>query len=83
MLVILNEESGSEDEGQCVVEVEVLYLYLKEVVSEEIVLCYFIVVFFCNICSLVYIEKLFILIVVVLRDICEDIGLNVDDIMEK
>ena len=78
-----NEESGSEDEGQCAVEAEALHSHLKEVVSEEIALRHPIVALSRNICSLVHTEKLSTLTVAVLRDICEEIGLNVDDITEK
>ncbi|CAH3192440.1 unnamed protein product [Porites evermanni] len=78
-----NEESGSEDEEQCAVEAEALHSHLKEVVSEEIALRHPIVALSRNICSLVHTKKLSTLTVAVLRDICEDIGLNVDDITEK
>ena len=78
-----NEESGSEDEEQCAVEAEALHSHLREVVSEEIALRHPIVALSRNICSLVHTKKLSTLTVAVLRDICEDIGLNVDDITEK
>ena len=78
-----NEESGSEDEEQCAVEAEALHSHLREVVSEEIALRHPIVALSRNICSLVHAKKLSTLTVAVLRDICEDIGLNVDDITEK
>lgn len=78
-----NEQSGSEDEEQCAVEAEALHSHLREVVSEEIALRHPIVALSRNICSLVHTKKLSTLTVAVLRDICEDIGLNVDDITEK
>ena len=78
-----NEESGSEDEEQCAIEAEALHSHLREVVSEEIALRHPIVALSRNICSLVHTKKLSTLTVAVLRDICEDIGLNVDDITEK
>ena len=78
-----NKESGSEDEEQCAVEAEALHSHLREVVSEEIALRHPIVALSRNICSLVHTKKLSTLTVAVLRDICEDIGLNVDDITEK
>ena len=60
-----------------------LHSHLKEVVSKEIALRHPIVALSRNICSWVHTKKLSTLTVAVLRDICEDIGLNVDDITEK
>lgn len=74
---------GDDDEQQNVVEVEFLYLQFYEVVYDEVVLCYFIVFFFCNICNLVNVNKLFILLVGILKEICECFGLNVDDIKQR
>ena len=74
-----NEEHESEDEGQSAVEAEALHSHLKAVVNEEIALCHPTVALSC----LVHTKKLSTLTVAMRRDICEGVGLNVDDITEK
>ena len=78
-----NKERESEDEGQSAVEAEALHSHLKAVVNEEIALCHPTVALSCYICSLVHTKKLSTLTVAMQRDICEGVGLNVDDITEK
>ena len=79
-----HEETDSDDEDhQNAAEKEPLHLKLHAVVEEEIALRHPIVALSRNICNLVHDNKLSTLSVALLREICESLGLNVDDITER
>jgi len=78
-----HEETDSDDEDhQNAVEKESSHSKLHVVVEEEIALRHPIVALSRNICNLVYDNKLSTLSVAMLREICESLGLNVDDITD-
>ena len=79
-----HEEPDSDDEDhQNAAEKESLHSKLHAVVEEEIALRHPIVALSRNICNLVHDNKLSTLSVAMLREICESLGLNVDDITER
>ena len=77
-----NLYSGDEDH-QNAAEKESLLSKLHAVVEVEIALRHPIVALSRNICNLVHDNKLSTLSVAMLREICESLGLNVDDITER
>ena len=78
------QESESEDEKQHdAVEAESLRSKLHATVEEEIALQHPIVSLSRNICSLAREKKLSTLPVKMLREICENLGLNVDGITQR
>lgn len=79
-----DEESDSDDEDQQnAVEAEYLHSKLHAVVEEEVALRHPIVSLSRNICNLVHENKLSILSVGMLREICDNLGLNVADITQR
>ena len=79
-----HEESSTDDEDQQnAIEAESLCSNLHAVVEEEVALCHPIVSLSRNICNLVHANKLSSLSVRMLREICEDLGLNVDNIAQR
>ena len=79
-----HEEPDSDDEHhQNAAEKESLHSKLHAVVEEEIALRHPIVALSRNIRNLVHDNNLSTLSVAMLREICESLGLNVDDITER
>ncbi|XP_078367668.1 uncharacterized protein LOC144651598 [Oculina patagonica] len=81
-----DEESDSDDldeEQENAAIAESLHSQLHAVVENEVALQHPIVSLSRNICNLMYANKLLTLTVAMLREICEDLGLNVDDITQK
>lgn len=74
---------SDDDEQQNAVEAESLHSQLHEVVHDEVALRHPIVSLSRNICNLVNANKLSTLSVGMLKEICESLGLNVDDINQR
>ena len=74
---------SDDDEQQNADEAESLHSQLHEVVRDEVTLCHPIVSLSRNICNLVNANKLSSLSVGILKEICESLGLNVDDIKQR
>ena len=74
---------SDDDEQQNAVEAESLHSQLHEVVRDEVALRHSIVSLSRNICNLVNANKLSSLSVGMLKEICESLGLNVDDIKQR
>ena len=74
---------SDNDEQQNAVEAESLHSQLHEVVRDEVALRHTIVSLSRNICNLVNANKLSSLSVGMLKEICESLGLNVDDIKQR
>lgn len=74
---------SDDDEQQNAVEAESLHSQLHEVVRDEVALRHPIVSLSRNICNLVNANKLSSLSVGMLKEICESLGLNVDDIKQR
>ena len=71
------------DEQENAIEAESLHSQLHEVVHDEVALRHPIVSLSRNICNLVNTNKLSSLSVGMLKEICESLGLNVDDIKQR
>ncbi|KAL9969017.1 hypothetical protein ACROYT_G021175 [Oculina patagonica] len=81
-----DKESDSDDldeEQENAAIAESLHSQLHAVVENEVALQHPIVSLSRNICNLMHANKLSTLTVAMLREICEDLGLNVDDITQK
>ena len=74
---------SDDDEQQNAVEAESLHSQLHEVVHDEVALHHPIVSLSRNICNLVNANKLLSLSVGMLKEICESLRLNVDDIKQR
>ena len=74
---------SDDDEQQNAVEAESLHSQLHEVVHDEVALRHPIVSLSRNICNLVNANKLSTLSVGMLKEICESLGLNVDNIKQR
>ena len=73
---------SDNDEQQNAIEAESLHSQLHKVVHDEVALRHSIVSLSRNICNLVNANKLSSLSVGMLQEICESLGLNVDDIKQ-
>ena len=78
-----HRESEIEDENKNVVEAESLHSELHAVVQKEVALTHQIVALSRNICNMVHANELPTLTVGMLREICENLGLNVADVKKK
>ena len=81
-----SDESDSDDpdeDQQNAAATESLHSQLHAVVEDEVALRHPIVSLSRNICNLVHANKLSALSVGMLREICEDLGLNVDGIKQR
>ena len=74
---------SDDDEQENAIEAESLHSQLHEVVHDEVALRHPIVSLSRNICNLVNTNKLSSLSVGMLKEICESLGLNVDDIKQR
>jgi DNA-binding Xre family transcriptional regulator len=77
------EPESDDDEQQNAAEAESLHSQLHAVVDREVTLRHPIVSLSRSICNLVNTNKLYILAVGMLKEICESLGLNVDDITQR